>query len=302
METQVNWDNLKVALAIARAGSLSRGAALLGIDQSTAGRRLTTLEADVGTILFTRSKTGFAPTEAGQAVIDRAEEVELRITRLAEDLSQNTDGPVGLVRVLGNGWMLDHLTRHVMPEFLAANPLIDVRMISLSPQTPMRGEATVSLWFEAPPRAGEFAIKLGRVPFALYIKRGVCPEAARWISFFDEDAPRTAPVRAWEKLRGRGERRLCFTSTDARHVMTAVKAGIGKAILPMCLAASDQELVRVTDAPTDLERVMYLHAHPDTVQAHRVQAIIKCLRETFATTFTQACPAMMEQQDGISFG
>ena len=286
MEAQVNWDNLKVALAIARAGSLSRGAALLGVDQSTAGRRLSALEADVGAVLFTRSKTGFAPTEAGRAVIDRAMEVELRISRLTEELSQNTEGPVGMVRLIGNGWMLDRLAARVMPGFLAANPLLDVRMISLAPQTPMRGDATISLWFEAPPRPGEFAIKLGRMPYALYAKQGLCPDSLRWVSFFDEDAPRRAVVCAWEKLRERGDRRLRFTSTDAAHVKSAVKAGIGKGILPICIAEGDEELVRLTDTPADLERVLYLHAHPDTVQAHRVQALIKCIRETFAETFS----------------
>ena len=286
MQAQVNWDNLKVALAIARAGSLSGGANLLGIDQSTAGRRLSALEADMGTILFTRAKTGFLPTEAGRAVIDRAVEVELRVNRLAEDLSQNTEGPVGTVRLLGNGWMLGRLAERVMPGFLAANPLLDVRMISQTPQLPLRGDATVSLWFEAPPRPGEFAIKLGRVPYAAYVKRGICPEAARWLSHFSEDSPRTATIRAWEKLRGRGERRLRLTSTDAAHVKSAIKAGIGKGILPMCLAEGDEELVRVTDAPADLERVLHLHAHPDTVQAHRVQAMIKCLRESFTETFS----------------
>ena len=286
MQAEVNWDNLKVALAIARAGSLSRGANLLGIDQSTAGRRLSALEGEIGTILFTRSKTGFIPTEAGQAVIDRALEVELRINRLTEDLSQNTDGPVGVIRLLGNGWMLDRLAARVMPDFLAAHPLLDVRMISLTPQIPLRREATLSLWFEAPPRPGEFAIKLGRVPYAVYVRKGICPDSARWVSFYDEDAPRTATISAWEKLRGRGDRRLRLTSTDAGHVRSAVKAGIGKGILPMCIAEDEEELVRVTDAPADLERVLHLHAHPDTVQTHRVQAMIKCLREMFAETFS----------------
>jgi len=36
----VDWDNLKVALAISRTGSLTQAAQMLGIDQSTAGRRL----------------------------------------------------------------------------------------------------------------------------------------------------------------------------------------------------------------------------------------------------------------------
>ena len=45
------WENLKVLLAVDREGSLSAAAKFLGMDQSTASRKLTALEGDLGTIL-----------------------------------------------------------------------------------------------------------------------------------------------------------------------------------------------------------------------------------------------------------
>ena len=62
----MDWNNLKVALTISRTGSLTRAAQVLGIDTSTAGRRLSTLEADPGVPLFVRTKAGFALTDAGE--------------------------------------------------------------------------------------------------------------------------------------------------------------------------------------------------------------------------------------------
>lgn len=283
----LNWNDLKVALAIAEAGSLSRGASVLGIDQSTAGRRLSTLEADMGTILFTRSKTGFAPTQAGREVIERAREVALRIDRLTDDLSEDANGPVGSVRLIGNGWMLERLAETIVPGFLDAHPLIDLRLMSFEPRTPPLSDATVALWFEMPPRTGEFSIKLGKVPYALYVKKGLDPDDLGWVSFFSDDTSRSAPVRAWEKMRGQGERRLRLTATDARMLLSAVRSGIGKGILPMCLAEADPTLERVTETPHDIMRTANLHAHPDTVQTHRVQAVIKCLRESFDAVFTK---------------
>lgn len=67
----MDWDNLKVALAFSRTGSLTQASQVLGIDQSTAGRRLGALEADLGAILFVRSKTGFSLTDAGEAAVAR---------------------------------------------------------------------------------------------------------------------------------------------------------------------------------------------------------------------------------------
>jgi len=58
----LNWDDLKILLAVARAGSLSRAAVQLGLGQSTVSRRLSGLEATLGTKLFKRSKTGLVLT------------------------------------------------------------------------------------------------------------------------------------------------------------------------------------------------------------------------------------------------
>lgn len=290
----MDWDNLKVALAISRTGSLTQAAQVLGIDQSTAGRRLGALEADLGTILFVRSKTGFSLTDAGEAAVARAIEVERMMDRLQEAVVPS-EGPVGVVRLIGNPWTLDRLTRTVMASFLAEHPHLDLRIVTLTPRSPLRGEATLSLWFEAEPRESEFAIKLGEVPYAVYRARhaggdgngadGVDPDSLGWVTYFDEDATTPAIARATKRLRSRGEA-VRLTSSDAGIMLSAVRAGIGKALLPMCVAEEDPALVRLhPGAPPELVRTLHLHAHPDTVEARRIQATIRWLRESFQTVF-----------------
>lgn len=294
----MDWDNLKVALAISRTGSLTQAAQMLGIDQSTAGRRLGALEADLGVILFVRSKTGFALTDAGEAAVRRAIEVERLMDRLQEAVLPAEAGPVGVVRLLGNAWTLDRLARTAMASFLAAHPRLDLRIMTLTPRSPLRGEATLSLWFEAEPRESEFAIKLGDVPYAVYRARGaggegsgadgadtLGPDTLGWVSFHDEDATRPAIARAHKRLRSR-EEALRLTATDAGIMLSAVRAGIGKALLPMCLGEEDPTLVRLQPgAAPEFTRTLHLHAHPDTVEARRIQATIRWLRESFKAVF-----------------
>lgn len=281
----MDWDNLKVALAISRTGSLTQAAQVLGIDQSTAGRRLGALEGDLGVILFVRSKTGFSLTDAGEAAIREAVEIERRMDRLQEVVTPPKEGPVGVVRLLGNAWTLDRLARTAMAPFLAAHPRLDLRIMTLTPRSPIRGEASLSLWFEAEPRESEFAIKLGEVPYAVYRARAADAEGLGWVAFHDEDATRPAIARAHKRLRGR-EEPLRLTATDAGIMLSAVRAGVGKALLPMCLAEEDNQLVRVkAGAPPDFVRTLHLHAHPDTVEAQRVQATIRWLRESFRPVF-----------------
>lgn len=283
----MDWDNLKVALAISRVGSLTQAAQLLGIDQSTAGRRLSALEADLGVILFVRSKTGFAPTDAGDAAIKQALEVERRIERLTDEITSGDEGPVGIVRLLGNAWTLDRLAQKAMAPFLAAHPRLDLRIMTLTPRARVRGEASLGLWFEVEPGDSEFAIKLGDVPYAVYRSRTAPVKGSDWVSFYDEDSLRPAITRAHKRLRARGEP-LRVTATDAGIMLSAVREGVGRGLLPMCLAEEDDGLVRVGEGEPEFVRVLHLHAQPDTIESSRVQATIRWLRESFKSVFQPA--------------
>ena len=273
-----------MALAVGRAGSLTRAAEALGIDQSTCGRRLAALEAAFGTLLFMRSKTGLTATEAGEAAIARAVEVERRMDRLTEDLARGPNGPAGVVRLVGAPWTLELLAGRAAARLLADHPRLDLRLIATHPRNPARPEATLSLWFEANPRDAEFAIKLVDVPYALYGPEGVDPETLPWVSLHDEDAPRLAPARTLERIRKRGER-LRLTTGDTGALVAAVAAGVGRGLLPMCLSARSPRLVRTTDGQPELVRALHLHMHPDTVQTQRVQAVIRWLRESVEGVF-----------------
>jgi DNA-binding transcriptional LysR family regulator len=281
----LNWDDLKVLLAISRSGSLTGAAALLGVDQSTAGRRISALEADVGAILFVRSKTGFAPTPAGEVVIARALEMEARAIRLSEEIANADQGPAGLVRIIGNPWTLVRLVERAVPTLLARHPRLDIRTIGTYLARSLgRGEAAVALWFEMSPREAEFAVKLGDVPYATYAPAGVDPAPLPWVSFWDDEAPRRAPIRWIERERKAGQP-LRLTATDSTVLRAGIRAGLGKGLLPMCLAEGDPRLVRVHDGPPDLVRALHLHAHPDTIQAARIQVTMAWLRESFAHAF-----------------
>lgn len=279
-----NWDDLKVALAIHRAGSLTRAADILGIDQSTCGRRLAALEAALGALLFLRSKTGLLATEQGEAAIARAIEIEARMTKLADELSAGAEGPSGLVRLVGSPWTLGLLAAEAVGDLLAAHPRLDLRLVAGSPRALPRPEPTVSLWFEAPPRESEFAVKLGDVPYGIYAASDADASALPWLSFHDEDTPRLAPTRALERLRKRGER-IRLTTSDTGALMGAVAAGHGKALLPMCLAARQPNLTCLDEGEPPLVRALHLHLHPDSVQAQRVQAVIRWLRERTEQVF-----------------
>lgn len=281
-----DWDDLKVLLAISRTGSLTGAAALLGIDQTTAGRRISALEAGLGVILFIRSKTGFAPTEYGETAIARAAEMEARTLRLTEEISQAGEGAVGLIRLVSNAWMLQRLVDCCLPNLLARHPRLELRMMGgLSARAAGRGEPTLALWFETPPNAGEFAVKLGDVPYAIYAPSDAADHRKlEWVSFWMPGASPRAPTH-WLQNKMQPGDIIRFTASEAPVLQAAIRGGMGKGPLPMCLAEHDPGLVRLNDGPPDYMCTLYLHAHPDTIQTVRVQATMVWLRESVQSAF-----------------
>ncbi|WP_300061078.1 LysR family transcriptional regulator [uncultured Roseobacter sp.] len=274
----LNWDDLRILLAIVRSGSLTRASVMLGIDQSTAGRRLSALEAALGTTLFLRSKTGILPTEIGEKLIVHAMEIERRAETIAEVAAAPDSGPVGQLQIMGDHWVLEQLANQFLPPFTKAHPQMSLRLSSGPPTVSMWTAATISLWFEEPPQMGEFAIKLVEVPFAVYAPRGANHDDLPWVSMMDDSATRRAPAKFLEKMR-KPDDSVQLTANDARLVRTAVAGGLGKGLLPMCLAEGDPAVKRIEDPDYEITRVLHLHAHPDTVQTLRVQTAIRWLRE-----------------------
>src|SRR5579864_7432865 len=72
----MDWDNVRVFLAVARAGQFVAAAKRLKLDHATVSRRIAALEAAVGAKLFDRRTTGARLTGAGERFIGAAEQME----------------------------------------------------------------------------------------------------------------------------------------------------------------------------------------------------------------------------------
>jgi len=80
----MDWDHLRIFLAIARYGQLLAAARRLGLNHATVARRLDALEEALGTPLFDRRPAGCMLTEAGERLLPAAERVETEMQDIAE--------------------------------------------------------------------------------------------------------------------------------------------------------------------------------------------------------------------------
>ena len=95
----MDWDDLKVFLAVARGESLSRAGKVLKLDAATAGRRVQRLEQAVGLRLFTRSPQGYLLTDEGGRLVAHAEAVEAEMARARDALAGPVEGMSGQIRI-----------------------------------------------------------------------------------------------------------------------------------------------------------------------------------------------------------
>ena len=75
-----DWSDVRVFLAVVRAGSTLAASKGLGMAQPTVARRIEALEHALGLVLFERDTRGFQPTAEAQALIEAAHSVEAATT------------------------------------------------------------------------------------------------------------------------------------------------------------------------------------------------------------------------------
>jgi DNA-binding transcriptional LysR family regulator len=169
----IDWDDLRVFLAVLRTRSHAGAARTLRVAATTIGRRVASLEAAVGARLFSRTPDGLAPTAAALALAARAERIEAEVLASERELNGADASPTGTVRITCGDGFASYVLAPALPAFLAAHPGLsvevraDVRALDLT-----RGEADVAVRNFRPREASLVARRLGVERVGLYAAPG----------------------------------------------------------------------------------------------------------------------------------
>jgi DNA-binding transcriptional LysR family regulator len=280
----MDWDDLRFVLAISRAGSLSGAGRSLGVDQTTVGRRLSTLEKQLNAALFLRSRSGFFLTEAGEEVVVHAEVIETAAMALAENVHGQLKKPTGMVRIASMPWIFNYLLVPALPSFVRRYPRVEIQGIAdLRERSLSNREAELALRFEMQPHGKERSFEIATVPYAVYAPKGADTKALPWIGSA-VDSGLYQPEKWLNEIVEDGTEHLSFRSDDAGILYQAVCAGVGKGLLPEILAEDDAALIRLSGSEPEMVRRLRVLVHPDVERFARVEAVIEWLRETLAVT------------------
>ena len=125
-----NWDDLRVFLAVARAGGLTGAASGLKMDPATVGRRVARLEQRLGAALFAKSPQGYALTDLGARMRDHAGVAEEALA-LALDEGQGATGLTGQIRIGAPDGCANFLLPQVCALIQRDNPGLEVQVLAL---------------------------------------------------------------------------------------------------------------------------------------------------------------------------
>lgn len=279
----LNWNDLRFILAVARNQSLAGAARRLGVNESTVGRRIAEAEQRLGARLFERSPGSFHPTEAGHAVIAGAERVELEVQAVETAISGADRLAAGAVRLTSVPIMVNRVLVPALPRLLRDHPQLRVELIAEPRDLSLtKREADIALRLARPGKdLRAIARRIGQLDYAVYgpsygpsRKRR---EALPWITYEDDmaDLPQRRYM-AERPVRG-GETLPPVTVNDAETILQSVKAGLGKSLLPVAIAEREPGLLRLDAGPPPLSRELWLMVHPELRNLTRIRVVLDWL-------------------------
>jgi DNA-binding transcriptional LysR family regulator len=271
--------NLRLIVAIGEAGTLLGGARKLGMDHSTAFRRLNALEKELGVRLFERARDGYAPTPAGEAMIAAAARVDEEIIGLERKLAGADLRPSGVVRVTITDTGVNLLTP-IFAAFRAAHPQIALEMIIANQFfTLSRRDADVAIRPSVDVPEELIAHRIATVATALYAAPrylASCPRCAlgehEWIG--PDDSLSHLGSARWMRQQIPPER-IAYRANSLVALQAAARAGLGVAPLPCYLGDPDPGLVRVKGPIADMAATLWVLIHPDLRRMARIRAFVE---------------------------
>jgi len=300
---ELDWSDLRYALAVGNAGSLAGAARKLGVNHTTVLRRLDALEAHLGARLFERLRSGYQPTDAGLMLLeqarrmaDQADEIERRVLGRDRELT-------GLLRVTTAFVVMEHLLPQPLADFARRYPGIEVEVVENAflvdlarrhadqAQTWARLEADVAIRLSANVAEHLVGRTLGNTHCRVYALRGaahlpqqITPIAtlvkeAPWVAF-ERDATSRVYDRWMRQQLAQSDVRLRVDIFNALVAM--IRTGIGVGLLPTFMQASHPDIVPVSEVIPELSLPVWMLTHPDLRETARVRVFMQHVGDAVA--------------------
>jgi DNA-binding transcriptional LysR family regulator len=280
----MDWDDLRVFLAVARSESLSGAGKVLRLDPATVGRRMARLEEALTARLFAKSPQGYALTEQGQRMLAHAERAEQAMLEAVEEV-QGASGLTGQIRIGAPDGCANYLLPQVVTRICEENPGLEVQIVALPRVFNLsKREADMAIGVSRP-EAGRLTVqkltnyKLHLAASRAYLERAGAPQsledlkAHRIVGYipdmiFDKELDYLTEI-------GAGAAPLASNSVSVQLNWLRTGGGIG--IVHDFAIPSAPELVKILPEAVSLTRAFWLIRHADDRRVERMNRFADAL-------------------------
>jgi DNA-binding transcriptional LysR family regulator len=278
----MDWDDVRVFLAVAREGSMRAAGRALGLSQPTIARRLAAFEATFsGSPLFDRLPEGLRLNSAGEQLVPATEQIEDAVLTLERRRAAASPALSGSVRVAtgecAGGFLarcLSGSTRTALPPGITLELVDELRQRA----NLVRRQADMALRHE-PPESGDYYVaKLGTFGVAVYRRRGT--EAAAWVGYTEEQA-HWATARWVQRQVEETGMQVAVRASSMLMRVEAIRAGTGRGELPCYVGDSHPLLERLTPSIAELDAEYWLIVHRDLRRSAVVRVVIDWMKAVF---------------------
>jgi len=308
-------DDIRSFIAVADSGGFGRAADHLGLAKSVISRRISRLEADLGTRLLSRTTRGVAPTEAGIEFKARGERILAELAEARESVAQASGGVVGRLRL---SMPLTFGNVHVAPllgDLASRHPRLEIDAEASDRYVDLIGER-----FDA-------AIRIGTLKDSSLVARRIAPVHGIVAASPGYLAAKGRPAAPQDLLQHEcllytgtnspdwsfraGKRRVAIRPTgrlrtDSGETLLAwAKAGLGIVRLPTFIASEairSGELEPLLTAFPMQEHALYVVRPPGAYVPGKVRVLIDLLVERFGgVPYWDPCQIAARER-GITLG
>lgn len=274
----MNWDDIRIFLAIARARTV-RGAAIdLKVNHTTVSRRISAFEENLNVRLFERVHGGHLLTSAGEDLLKSAQKIEDEVASSDRRIMGKDDRMSGPIRVtfpaaLGVQHLIEDFKKFsdLYPDIsLELNGAYD--LIDLS-----KREADIAIRAMINPPDSLVGRRLMSINSSVYISKSYWRE----IEEGDGQLKPTWLADEYPKTQKKNYKSGIFCSTNIKHqinfpegLIAAVRAGMGIATLPCGMGDTDSELMRIPPGDTELMSDLWVLTHNDLRHTLKVKIFI----------------------------
>lgn len=256
----MDWDRLRVFIAVAEAGSFTGAGRALGLSQSAVSRQMIALEEELGATLFHRHARGLVLTEPGEdfhrAVRDMAEKLALARARINE-ARERPEGPLRITTTVafGSAWLTARMNKFLAlyPDISVSLVLVDSEQLDLS-----LGQAEVAIRFAPQTQPSLIQRPLMSIRYHVfasndYLAAHGTPKTpaeldAHALIVYGDDVPAPIAEMNWllEAGAGPGARREpALRVNNVYGIYRAVRSGLGVGALPYYMSNEAPDLIEV---------------------------------------------------------